>query len=285
MRILITGARGNFPAVLIPLLKASDHDLVLFDLEPIQSETSTVIQGDIRDAGAVTLAMQGCSAVIHAAALHGDAASRRNYDDFYNVNVTGTHNVLLAMHRCGVKQMVFSSSEAVYGAGMKGHRVMNESVPRIPNGIYPLTKMLGEEMCEFYARQHGFHIAMLRYGCFVPADWMVAGLGRLGNWLTREDVAQANLLALGAVMNEEFACEAFLIQCAKPFTEADWPQLATDPNPVLEKYWPGSVDLLAENGLAPPKIHVHYDITKAHTRLGYEPEHNFEEFLAKLKRQ
>jgi nucleoside-diphosphate-sugar epimerase len=113
----------------------------------------------------------------------------------------------------------------------------------------------------------------------------VAGLGRLTNWLSREDVAQANQLALGAVLNEEFTCEAFLIQSQKPFTNEDWPQLANDPAPVLEKYWPGSVELLAEHGLATPRIHIHYDITKAQTKLGYEPEHNFEEFLAKLRRQ
>ena len=285
MRVLITGAKGNFPSVLIPRLKASNHELVLLDSEPIQSESDRVVLGDLRDAGAVTSAMEGCDAIIHAAALHGDMAGRKNYDDFYHANVTGTHNLLLAMQRCGVKYLVFSSSEAVYGAGMKGHRVMDESVPCVPNGIYPLTKLMCEEMCAYYARQHGFKIAMLRYGCFVPADWKVAGLGRLTNWLSREDVAQANELALGAVLNEEFACEPFLIQCAKPFTDEDWPQLANDPNPVLEKYWPGSVELLAENGLAAPRIHVRYDIGKAQSKLGYEPEHNFEEFLARLKRQ
>lgn len=287
MQILITGAGGNFPSALIPRLLASEqHKLVLYDLEPIDAPEKCVsVQGDIRDASALTYAMQGCDAVIHAVAYHGNAAHSRNEEDYYSVNVTGTHNVLRAMRLHGIKYLVFSSSEVVYGAGMRGLRVMDEEVPCIPTHIYPLTKVLGEEMCRFYARAHGFHIAMLRYGCFVPADWMAAGMGRLNNWLDREDVAMANELALGAVVAEEFPCEPFLIHCAKPFVPDDWPELETRPDLVIERYWPGALDLLAEHGLVVPAIHTLYDINKAITTLGYDPQHNFDQFLARLREE
>ena len=283
MKILITGAGGNFPSVLIPRLTASGHELVLFDIEPMQHPTHKTVQADIRDSGALVAAMQGCDAVVHAMAYHGDMTSRRNYDDYHGVNVTGTHNVLLSMARQGVKYLVFSSSDVVFGNGMKGKRVMDETVPLIPTGMYPLTKVLCEEMCHFYSRQHGMKIAMLRYGCFVPADWKTAGIGRLTNWLDREDVAQANELALGAVIAEEFSCEPFLIQCEKPFLKEDWPQLAENPERVIEQYYPGAVDLLAMHGLSVPRIHTRFDISKAQEKLGYAPEHNFEQFLGRLR--
>jgi nucleoside-diphosphate-sugar epimerase len=143
--------------------------------------------------------------------------------------------------------------------------------------------VLGEEMCRFYARTHGFKIAMLRYGCFIPSDWKTAGMGRLSNWLDREDVAQANELAIGAVVAEEFSCEAFLIHCAKPFTDDDWPDLETDPEKVVESYYPGSIALLAEHGLVVPHIHNRFDISKAVNMLGYDPQQNFEQFLTHLK--
>lgn len=288
MRILITGAKGNFPSALIPRLEELGHQLVLLDLEPLPAEIAlsgncTLIQADIRDAGAVTAAMAGCDAVIHAMAYHGDMAGRRNYDDYHGVNVTGTHNVLTAMLRLNIKTLVFSSSEVVYGAGMEGRRTMDESVPCIPTHIYPLTKVLNEEMCRFYAREHDFHIAMLRYGCFVPADWKVQGMGRLTNWLDREDVVQANELALNAVAQEQFGCEAFLIHCHKPFVEADWPQLENDAAPIIEKYYPGANELLREHKLTLPKIHTRFDISKAQRVLGYAPQHNFEQFLQRLR--
>lgn len=284
MRILITGARGNFSTALIPRLAVNGHKLVLLDLEPMDApEGSVSVQADIRDAGALTHAMQGCDAVVHTMAYHGISAASRNEEDYYSVNVTGTHNVLRAMRLTGVKSLVFSSSEVVYGDGMRGRRVMDESVPCIPTSVYAMTKVLGEEMCQFYARQYGFHIAMLRYGCFVPADSNVAGMGRLNNWLDREDVAQANELALGCVVAEEFSCEAFLIHCAKPFTDDDWPELVSKPDDVIEGYYPGALLTLANHGLSVPAIHTRYDISKAVTMLGYDPQHNFEQFLAQLR--
>jgi nucleoside-diphosphate-sugar epimerase len=284
MRILITGARGNFPTGLIRRLEAAEHELVLFDIEPIPSEEQQAFQADIRDAGAVATAVRGCDAVIHAAALHGELGARRNYDDHYGINVTGTHNILLAMVRQGVENLVFSSSDAVFGNGMKGRRVMDEHVPCIPNNIESLTKVLGEEMCMYYARQHTLRVAILRYGHFQPADWRASGIGRLTNWLDREDVAQANELALGAVKAEEFKCEAFLIHCHKPFVDSDWPDLAENPEPIVESYWPGAAELLARHNLRIPKIHTRYDISKAQSVLGFEPEHNFDQFLKRLKR-
>ncbi len=283
MKILITGARGNFPLALVPRLLGSGHQLVLFDLEPMFApEGSVSIQADIRDAAAVTHAMQGCDAIIHAVAFHSAAADSRNVDDYYSVNVTGTHNILRAMLLHQIPNLVYSSTDQVYGEGMRGIRVMDENVPSIPTHLYPMTKHLSEEMCRYYARAHGFRIAILRYGMFMPADWKVAGMGRLDNWLDREDVAQANELALGAIVAEEFKCETFLIQSAKPFVDEDWPELASDPDSVIERYYPGATELLAQHGLHVPHIHTRYDIRKA-AELGYEPQHNFEQFLSRLR--
>ena len=284
MKILITGARGNFPIALVPRLLGSGHQLVLFDLEPMFApEGSISIQADIRDAAAVTHAMQGCDAIIHAVAFHATSADARNVDDYYSVNVTGTHNILRAMLLHKIPYLVYSSTDQVYGEGMRGQRVMDENAPCVPTQIYPLTKHLGEEMCRYYARAHGFRIAILRYGMFMPSDWKASGMGRLENWLDREDVAQANELALGAVVAEEFKCETFLIQSAKPFVDEDWPELETDPASVIERYYTGATELLAQHALRVPHIHTRYDISKAAEELGYEPQHNFEQFLSRLR--
>ena len=286
MKIFITGARGNFATALTQQLTLDKHELVLYDLEPMNPPNgSKSVQADIRDSGALVHAMRGCEAVIHTVALHGNSADARNQEDYYSINVTGTHNVLRAMLLNDIRALVFSSSEVVYGKGMRDRRVMNEETPCIPTHIYPLTKVLGEEMCRFYAREHAMNIAILRYGCFVPADWKTEGLGRLTNWLDREDVAQANQLALAAVMAEAFSCEEFLIHCTKPFVDEDWPELEMEPQKVLDRYYPGATELLHEHGLAIPHIHTRYDITKAVTYLGYDPQHNFEQFLHRLRHE
>lgn len=283
MKVLITGARGNFPTALIPRLLAAGIETVLFDMEPMLAPEGCIdVQADIRDAASVFYAMQDCSAVIHAAGLGAGSIGTRNYDDFYSVNVTGTHNVLRAMDKLNVRSLVLSSTDAVYGEGMRGLRVMDEKTPCIPDNYFAWTKLTAEEMCRYYARHHHIHTAILRYGSFAPAGWKTAGLGRLTNWLDREDVAMANELALGAVLAEEFVCEPFLIHCAKPFVDSDWPDLARDAEPVLERYYPGAAELLARHNLHVPHIYTRYDISKAVSVLGYDPQHNFDEFLVAL---
>jgi hypothetical protein len=44
-------------------------------------------------------------------------------------------------------------------------------------------------------------------------------------------------------------------------------------------------ELLHEHGLSIPHIHTRYDITKAVTQLGYDPQHNFEQFLNRLRHE
>ncbi len=284
MKILLTGARGDLPLALIPLL-LPDNELVLFDVEPMEAPENCIsIQGDIRDAGIVCYAMQGCDAVIHTAAYHHEHLANRNEDDFYGVNVTGTHNVLRAMMLHGVKNLVFSSAEAVYGDGMRGLHVMDTETPCIPNNYFGMSKFVSEEMCRFHARKCQIHTAILRYGYFSPVDWHQAGLGRLCNRLDRQDVAQANLLALAAVIAEEFVCETFLIHSAKPFAPEDWPHIEYNPVEVVENYYPGTTELLAHHGLIVPRIPYLPVIDKAVEMLGYDPQHNFEQFLSELRR-
>ena len=284
MKIMITAARGNFPTALVPRLAADGHELVLFDLEPMAApEGSTVIQGDIRDAGLVSHALTGCDAVVHAAALHETSAGYRNYEDYFSVNVAGLHNVLRGMMLNRVNSLVFASCDSVYGDGVRGRLVVDESLPCIPTQFHAHTKLAGEQLCQFYARKHAFNIAALRFGRFAPSDWRLAGMGRLNNWLDREDVALATQLAIGAVMEDGFGFETILIQSAKPFTETDWPQLTAEPEKVLEFYYPGSVKLLSDHDLRVPHVHHQYDITKAITMLGYDPQHNFEQFLERLR--
>jgi nucleoside-diphosphate-sugar epimerase len=284
MKIMITGARGNFATALDRRL-APDHELVLYDLEPMGDPDKGIsVQADIRDAGALTHAMRGCDAVIHTAAIDSHSSAERNAEDTYSVNVTGTHNVLRAMLLNDVKYLVYSSTEDVYGDGMRGRTVMDEYVPCVPKDIRAMTKLVGEDLCRFYSREHGFKVAILRYGCFVAADWRTAGIGRLNNWLDRDDVAQANELALGAVIAEAFGCETFLIQSQKPFVDEDWPDLVTDSRPVIDRYYPGATDLLLEHGMNVPHVHHRYDINKAVTWLGYDPQHNFEQFLSAVRR-
>jgi len=51
--------------------------------------------------------------VIHLAAEHGDDVSPTSL--YYDVNVDGMHNILEAMDRNGISDIIFTSSVAIYG--------------------------------------------------------------------------------------------------------------------------------------------------------------------------
>ena len=71
---------------------------------------ATVFRGDIRDRAIVREAVAGCDVVIHAAAKVGLIG---RYQEFYDINVAGTHNVLDAAVEAACRGVVYVSSPSV----------------------------------------------------------------------------------------------------------------------------------------------------------------------------
>jgi len=73
-----------------------------------------VVRGDVRDPAMVTQAAQGCSAVVHVAAKVGVAGPPEEYRE---VNVGGTANVLAATRSSGIERLVHLSTPSVAHTG------------------------------------------------------------------------------------------------------------------------------------------------------------------------
>ena len=67
-------------------------------------------QGDLADREALSKAAQGCECVYHVAAKPGIWGS---YQEFHEVNVTGTENVLWVCRLLGINKLVYTSSPSV----------------------------------------------------------------------------------------------------------------------------------------------------------------------------
>ena len=82
------------------------------------------------------------------------------------INVNGTFNVMQAAIKKKVKQIIFASSEWVYGEE-KSSKVKNEkntiSIQKISSD-YTLSKILGEQIVEYYSAKNKINCTILRFG-------------------------------------------------------------------------------------------------------------------------
>lgn len=197
MRILITGANGNIGRHLSRALD-SEHELLLGDLPPNPSD-SRYRHLDVTNLNDLLEAMTGVDAVIHLAIATGHEGDYED-DDFnqqrFDVNVKGTFNVLEAARRAGVKRFVYTSSIMVtWGYPLDG-MINGNALPK-PVGTYALTKVLGESICESFARNHGMSIVCLRIPKPVDLDdpqWKTRPIRP--QWIAFPDLIQAYRLAL-----------------------------------------------------------------------------------------
>jgi dihydroflavonol-4-reductase len=117
-RIVVTGASGFIGSAVARALLARGARVVAVvepgaDCGNIEGTDSERVVADIRDAAAVRSACAGARFVFHLAAIYRFWA--RDPRIFYDVNVGGTINVLVAARAAGCERVVFTSSVAVLG--------------------------------------------------------------------------------------------------------------------------------------------------------------------------
>lgn len=89
--------------------------------------------------------METVDTVVHLAALIDAPQSMRMPETYYQVNFTGTLNVLQLAKLIGVKKFVFASSAAVYGSDSAAPLLENTPILR-PENPYGGSKLFGERV-------------------------------------------------------------------------------------------------------------------------------------------
>lgn len=128
-RVLITGGAGFIGSHLARHLLGQGHEVRALDrLDPqVHPERERpgyldpeveLIQGDVRDPGAVAEALIGVDAVVHLAARVGVGQSMYEIADYCSVNTVGTGVLLEALMERPVRRLVVASSMSIYGEGL-----------------------------------------------------------------------------------------------------------------------------------------------------------------------
>ena len=158
MRVLVFGGAGYIGSHAACVLLSRGHDVVVADnlsngslsvierLEALCGRRPAFIRIDLRETESVTrLLREGhFDAVLHFAALKSVADSCNSPLEYFDNNISGTIQLLLAMQASGCKRLVFSSSATVYGE--PEHVPIDESAPLRITNPYGRSKLVMEEL-------------------------------------------------------------------------------------------------------------------------------------------
>jgi UDP-glucose 4-epimerase len=179
-KIFVTGGAGYIGSHTVLELLHKNHAVTVIDnlensslnnLEQVKKMSGheiTFIEGDLRDYNKLNeLLSEGYDAVIHFAAYKSVVESFKEPLRYYENNVGGSINLFKAMLKNNIRNVIFSSSAAVYGQPQK--LPVTEDEPLKPNSVYAQTKAMMEQIMKD-SLQEGMNSIALRYFNVAGAD-------------------------------------------------------------------------------------------------------------------
>jgi uronate dehydrogenase len=182
--VLITGAAGAIGSSLRAGLAGAYPLLRLTDVRPVSDlgAAEEFTAADLADPAAVKSVMTGIDCVVHL----GGVPREGPWEAILPANVVGTYNVFEAARQCGVKRVVFASSNHVIGY-YRADRPVGTGDPPRPDSRYGASKVFGEALGRLYADKHGLSVACLRIGSFRAHP---ENLRQLATWVSPRDMVQ-----------------------------------------------------------------------------------------------
>ncbi|MEO9522533.1 NAD-dependent epimerase/dehydratase family protein [Marinobacter alexandrii] len=303
---LITGVAGFIGSNLLEQLLKLNQTVVGLDnfatghqqnleevkalVSPGQWQRFSFVEGDIRTLEDCDQACRGVDYVLHQAALGSVPRSINDPITTDGTNIGGFLNMLVAARDAGVASFTYAASSSTYGD--------HPALPKVEENIgkplspYAVTKYVNELYANVFAKTYGFNTIGLRYfnvfgkrqdpngayaavipkwaaGMIQGEDIFINGDGETSrDFCFIENAVQANLLA--ATAEQSAKNEIY--------------NVAVGDRTTLNNLFNALQSALAENGkpYAKPPVyrefragdvrHSQADISKAESKLGYEPE-------------
>jgi nucleoside-diphosphate-sugar epimerase len=287
MKLLVTGICGRLGRALAVEGIAQGHSVVGMDLVPWPQVKTPVpkglefVTGTYEDFPLMEKLLPGCHALIHTAGPHGSFVKKFTLAQFLHSNVESVGQVLEIAVKSGVRNVVLSSTmEVLIGRTWEtsGIAFVDEDCPPRCDSAYSISRLLVEQLGREFSYLRKINIASLRYVAFGYGADRDLGPGLLARSLAPRDVARA---CLAAAAKDSLRGDVFHIGPQSPLTNTDIVAAMKDPAAVLEKYYPGAMNVLNANHCELSSDHFWpaTSIRKAKLMLGWEPEYTFEKWL------
>lgn len=183
-RVLLTGAAGDVGQRLRPLLKSIYPELILSDRHRPEglAADDRFVSASLDVAQEIERACQGVDGIVHM----GGRSTEADWDVVLPANIAGAINLFEAARKCGVKRVVFASSNHVVGFYPRAQTIGHEVVA-LPDTRYGVSKLFGEGLGAYYAYKHGIGVTSLRIGSVSDTP---LNERRLSIWLSPTDLVQ-----------------------------------------------------------------------------------------------
>jgi UDP-glucose 4-epimerase len=226
---LVTGGAGFIGSHLVDRLVSDGWNVRVLDnlssgrMENIEQHKGSrkveILRGDLKNPEEAKKLIRDVDVVFHYAANPEVRVSTTNPEVHFNENIVATFNLLEAMRKNNVKELVFASSSSVYGE--PENIPVNEEAPIKPVSVYGASKAACENLIHAYSRLYGIRAVVLRYANVVgprlkhgviwdlinkldrnAGELEVLGDGRqVRSYIYVDDAVEATMLALKNTKN------------------------------------------------------------------------------------
>ncbi|MCT7373652.1 NAD-dependent epimerase/dehydratase family protein [Chelativorans salis] len=280
--IIVTGGSGQAGRACVRDLMEHGYEVTSIDLTPPTDKTVRFSRADLTDFGQAMAALSmidervsKVTGVVHLAAIRAPGLATNHVT--FATNTISTYNIFEAARQLGIKNVVWASSETVFGIPYPqgpAYAPVDEEIER-PETSYSLSKLMGEKMAEQFCRwDPELKIVGLRLSNVMdPEDYerfpafekdAHARKFNLWTYIDARDAAQAARLALESDLK---GAHVFGIANADSV-------MSRSNEELLDEVYPGTMrkrPIEANESLI--------SIDKAHKVLGYEPKYSWRDHV------
>ena len=276
-RVVVTGGSGKAGRAVVADLGEHGYDVTSVDVAASLHPDDPTLVADLTDLGQTIESLSGADAVVHLAAIPAPHVLPEG--ETFRINMMSTYNVFSAAAQLRLERVVWASSETLIGIPFEREQPryapIDEEHPRLPEFHYALSKLAGEVIAEQFSRWSGIPFIALRisnimeeweYEPRFPGFWDDPTIRAWNLWgyVDARDVAQA---ARRSLVADVCGAQPFIVAASDTCMTRD------------------SLDLMAE---VYPNVPTHetveghqtlLSIDKARHVLGYEPQHQWRDYV------